>query len=281
MSIDAEAQTHDLETLEIQMLLEAVFRRYGFDFRSYAYSSIRRRILTAMAEGGFHSIAQMQGRLLHDSKCMERFLLSVTVHVTAMFRDPSFYLQLRRKVIPLLRSHPFVRIWHAGCSTGEEVYSTAILLMEEGLYSKCRIYATDMSEIALAKAKGGIFPMAALSEYSANYLQAGGTRSLSDYYTTRYGHAIFQRSLTQRVVFSQHNLVTDASFNEFHIILCRNVMIYFSKQLSDHVHRLLFDSLAVDGFLGLGNKESIKYTPHGASYDAVDPSEQIFRRRPS
>ncbi|MEX0714822.1 MAG: protein-glutamate O-methyltransferase CheR [Pirellulales bacterium] len=261
------------------MLLEGVFRRYGFDFRDYAYSSIRRRIWTMIAAEELQTIAQLQEKLLHDRDCMERFLLTVTVHVTSMFRDPGFYLALRAKVVPLLRPTPFFRVWHVGCSTGEEVYSMAILLTEEGLYPKCRVYATDMSEAVLAKAKAGIFPASALPEYTANYQQAGGQRSLSDYYTSGHEHVIFQRTLSQGTVFSQHNLVTDASFNEFQVILCRNVMIYFNKPLADRVHDLLFDSLAIGGFLGLGSKESIRFTPHEACYEEFDASEHLYRRR--
>jgi chemotaxis protein methyltransferase CheR len=279
LAIDLSAEEPDSEAIEIQLLLEGVFRRYGFDFRDYAYSSIRRRIWTMIAAEELQTIAQLQEKLLHDRDCMERFLLTVTVHVTSMFRDPGFYLALRDKVVPLLRSSPFIRVWHVGCSTGEEVYSMAILLTEEGLYPKCRIYATDMSEAVLAKAKGGIFPASALPEYTANYQQAGGQRSLSDYYTSGHEHVIFQRTLSQGTVFSQHNLVTDASFNEFQVILCRNVMIYFNKPLADRVHDLLFDSLAIGGFLGLGSKESIRFTPHEACYEELDASEHLYRRR--
>ncbi|MEX2121144.1 MAG: protein-glutamate O-methyltransferase CheR [Pirellulales bacterium] len=279
MAIDLSAEEPDSEAIEIQLLLEGVFRRYGFDFRDYAYSSIRRRIWTMIAAEELQTIAQLQEKLLHDRDCMERFLLTVTVHVTSMFRDPGFYLALRAKVVPLLRSTPFIRVWHVGCSTGEEVYSMTILLTEEGLYPKCRVYATDMSEAVLAKAKAGIFPAAALPEYTANYQQAGGQRSLSDYYTSGHEHVIFQRTLSQGTVFSQHNLVTDASFNEFQVILCRNVMIYFNKPLADRVHDLLFDSLAIGGFLGLGSKESIRFTPHEACYEEFDASEHLYRRR--
>jgi chemotaxis protein methyltransferase CheR len=271
-------QSNVLEEIEIQLLLEAIFRRYGFDFRDYAYPSISRRILNLTRAEGLNSISELQGKLLHDQACMERFLQHVTVHVTSMFRDPDFYLAFRRLVLPCLCELPFVRIWHVGCSTGEEVYSMAILLAEENLYSRCRIYATDMSEHVVAKAKTGIIALEKMPEYGANYRQVGGKASLSDYCTTRYGHAIIDRSLRENLVFSQHNLVTDSSFNEFHVILCRNVLIYFNNALCGRVHQLFHDSLVPGGFLGLGSKESLRFTPHESSYQALDGNVRIYRR---
>ncbi len=272
------ANVDDLEALEIQLLLEAVFRRYGFDFRDYAYSSLQRRIRQCVDEEKADSITELQGKLLHDPAVMERFLLKVTINVTSMFRDPDFYRAFRARVVPELRHHAFLRLWHVGCSTGEEVYSMAILLREEGLYSKCRIYATDMNEGVLARAKSGIFPLSLLREYTGNYLQAGGAGSFSEYYTAGYDHVIFQHSLSENVVFAQHNLVTDGSFNDFHVILCRNVMIYFNDALTARVHRLLYESLALSGFLCLGNRESIKFTPHESGYEPFDSTERVYRR---
>jgi chemotaxis protein methyltransferase CheR len=268
----------ELEALEIQLLLEAVFRRYGFDFRDYAYASMKRRIENMLRLEGLHEVSELQGKLLHEPACMERFLLTVTVNVTTMFRDPSFYLAFRSKVVPLLRTYPFIRIWHVGCSTGEEVYSMAILLHEEGLYPRCRIYATDMNAGMLAQAKSGIFPLASVQEYTGNYLKAGGQGSFSEYYTALYDNVVFRRALAENVVFSQHNLVTDSSFNEFNVILCRNVLIYFNHALTDRVHHLLYESLAVFGFLGLGNKESIKFTPLEACYEEFDGREKLYRK---
>ena len=276
MTLSANAD--DLETLEIQLLLEAVFRRYGFDFRDYAYSSIQRRIRQCVDEEKAQGIAELQAKLLHDPAVMERFLLKITINVTSMFRDPDFYRAFRARVVPELRNQAFIRLWHVGCSTGEEVYSMAILLREEGLYSKCRIYATDMNEAVLAQAKSGIFPLSLLREYTGNYLQAGGAGSFSEYYTAGYDHVIFQHSLSENVVFAQHNLVTDGSFNDFHVILCRNVMIYFNDVLTARVHGLLYESLAMAGFLCLGNRESIKFTPYETSYEPFDSSERIYRR---
>jgi chemotaxis protein methyltransferase CheR len=272
------SESNDVEAIEVQLLLEAVFRRYGFDFRDYAYPSIQRRIWNQVHAEGLGSIVELQGKLLHEPDCMERFLLAVTVNVTAMFRDPSFYRAFRAKVVSHLRDYPFVRIWHVGCSTGEEVYSMAILLHEEGLYPKCRVYATDMNEAVLAKAKAGIFPLALLQEYTGNYLKAGGTGAFSEYYTAKYGNVIFQRSLSENVVFAQHNLVTDGSFNEFHVILCRNVLIYFNSALAGRVHRLLYESLATSGLMALGNRESIRFTPYEDCYEELDEREKIYRR---
>jgi chemotaxis protein methyltransferase CheR len=276
--MSAPPDNNDVEALEIQLLLEAVFRRYGFDFRDYAYPSVRRRIWNCVHAEGLPGVSELQGKLLRDPACMERFLLAITVHVTTMFRDPSFYGAFRARVVPRLRAYPFLRIWHVGCATGEEVYSMAILLHEEGLYSRCRIYATDMNEAVLNRAKAGIFPLDLVQEYTGNYLRAGGTAAFSEYYTARYGGVIFQRALSDNIVFAQHNLVTDSSFNEFHVILCRNVLIYFNRALTERVHRLLYESLARFGFLGLGNQESLRFTSHETCYEEFDKSARLYRR---
>ena len=276
--MSATPDSSDPEAIEIQLLLEAVYRRYGFDFRDYASSSIQRRIWNSVRAEELRSVSELQGKLLRDPACMERFLLAVTVNVTTMFRDPGFYRAFRARVVPHLRSHPFLRVWHVGCSTGEEVYSMAFLLHEEGLYPRCRIYATDMNEEVVGRAKAGIFPPDSVQEYTRNYFRAGGTASFSDYYTARYDGVIFQRTLCENVVFAQHNLVTDSSFNEFNVILCRNVMIYFNGTLSGRVHRLLYDSLAPSGFLVLGSQESIRFTPHETCYEEFDRNEKLYRR---
>src|SRR5438132_9180128 len=204
--VNIAANQNELEALEVHLLLEAVFACYGFDFRDYAHASIARRVQSIVRAEGLQTVSELQGKLLRDRSCMERFLLKVTVNVTTMFRDPGFYLALRNSVLPFLKECPFIRIWHVGCSTGEEVYSTAILLHEEGLYSRCRIYATDMNENVLASAKAGIFPLGAVQEYTRNYLTAGGRREFSEYYTAMYGQVIFQRMLAENIVFAQHNL---------------------------------------------------------------------------
>lgn len=268
----------DLEAIEIQLLLEGVFRYYGFDFRNYAPASLKRRIWNAVRAEKINSISGLQERVLHDPACMERLLLALSVNVTAMFRDPSFFRAFRSKVVPLLRTYPFMRIWHAGCSTGEEVYSLAILLQEEGLYNRCRIYATDMNEAVLKKAKAGIFPLKSMQEYTQSHLHAGGKHSFSEYYTAAYDNAIFHSSLRENVVFSQHNLATDGSFNEFNVILCRNVLIYFNKLLQERVHNLFYDSLSRFGILGLGRQETIKFSPHEKDYEELASGEKLYRR---
>jgi chemotaxis protein methyltransferase CheR len=268
----------ELENIEIHLLLDGIYRRYGFDFRDYAIASLRRRIWNAVRDEKLATISGLQERVLHDPTAMERFLLALSVSVTAMFRDPTFYAAFRTIVIPILRTYPYVRIWHAGCSTGEEVYSMAILLYEEGLLDRCRIYATDMNELVLREAREGIFPLKFMKDYTDNYIKAGGKASFSEYYTAGYDRAIFRQFLKEKIVFSQHNLVTDRSFNEFNVILCRNVMIYFNKTLQDRVHKLLYESLRHLGILALGRKESLKYTPYEEHYQELAPGEKLYRR---
>ncbi|HEY9846425.1 MAG TPA: protein-glutamate O-methyltransferase CheR, partial [Candidatus Caenarcaniphilales bacterium] len=210
--------------------------------------------------------------------CLERFLNALCVKVTSMFRDPSFFLTFRDQVVPLLRTYPFIRIWHAGCSTGEEVYSTAILLSEAGLYHRCRIYATDINERVLREAKAGIFPLALMQASTQQYFQAGGQQSFSKYYTAAYDNAIFRDSLKKNIVFSQHNLATDGSFNEFNVILCRNVLIYFNPLLQARVHHLLYESLCNFGVLGLGRQETLKLTLHEKDYKEVAKREKLYQR---
>ena len=243
--------------LEIELLLEGVHRRYGLDFRDYAKSTLRRRIRARVLAEELPNTAALQGRVLRDVDCLDRLVKSLSVHVTAMFRDPEFYLALREKVVPHLRTYPFLRIWHAGCSTGEEVYSLAILLCEVGLYERSRLYATDISDEALARARSGVFSLEGMRENTRNYVKAGGQGAFSDYYSSDDAGAKFSQKLRKNLVFARHNLVTDGSFNEFHLILCRNVIIYFSTPLQERVHSLLIDSLPVLGFLGLGLKESL------------------------
>jgi chemotaxis protein methyltransferase CheR len=274
----ANTKQHDLETLETDLLLEAIYKHYGFDFRDYAHASLKRRIWKRVHGEGLHTISALLDKVLHDPAAMERFLLDLSINVTAMFRDPRFFLAFRKKVVPMLRTYPFVRIWDAGCSSGEEVYSLAILLQEEGIYEKCRIYATDMNEHVLARAREGIFPLSTMQENTANYLEAGGSGSFSQYYTARYDSAIFRPSLRDHIVFAQHNLASDASFNEFNVILCRNVLIYFNNQLQERVQKLFHESLEMFGVLGLGKKESLKFATIADSFDEVDGEEKIYRR---
>jgi chemotaxis protein methyltransferase CheR len=268
----------ELERIEIQLLTEGIYRQYGFDFRSYAYSSLKRRIWKRMEAEGLDTISALQQKVLHERAVMERLLEDLSVNVTSMFRDPRFYLSFREKVVPLLRTYPFVRIWHAGCATGEEVYSLAILLQEEGLYERSRIYATDINDAALERAAAGIFTLEQMQEYTQAYLRAGGRRSFSEYYTAAYDAALFSPQLRQNVVFAQHNLATDRSFSEFHVIICRNVMIYFDRTLQDQVHRLFYESLPMYGMLGLGSKESLRGTAVEDGYEALDAREKIYRK---
>jgi chemotaxis protein methyltransferase CheR len=281
---DAELESPSLspsdsrEELELRLLLEAVFQFYGFDFRDYAPSSLRRRVRHLMREEGLSTISALQDRVLHDPAALPRLVHGLSVSVTSMYRDPGFYRAFRERVAPVLRTYPMVRIWHAGCSTGEEVYSMAALLEEDGLYDRCRIYATDMNEGSLQKAATGAFPLAAMREHTARYLAAGGRRSLSEYYAVRNRDVVFHRRLRRHMVFAQHNLVTDRSFNEFNAILCRNVIIYFRRPLQERVHLLLYESLGRLGFLGLGSKETVQFTPFERNYEAFDPVHKLYRK---
>jgi chemotaxis protein methyltransferase CheR len=268
----------ELEALETELLLEAVYRRYGFDFREYAPASLRRRLWRRIRFEGLDSVSGLQERILHDPATMERLLLDLSVNVTAMFRDPTFHLAFRTKVVPLLHTYPFTRIWVAGCSTGEEVVSLAILLVEEGLYDRTRIYATDINEVVLEQARAGVFPLDKMQEYTQNYIRAGGDRSFSEYYVAGYEGALFSRSLLDNVVFAQHNLVSDRVFNEFNAILCRNVMIYFDRSLQNRVHELFYDSLETFGVLALGHKESIRFTPREDCFEELDGQERLYRK---
>jgi chemotaxis protein methyltransferase CheR len=268
----------DLEEIELSLLLEGVFRQYGFDFREYAPASLRRRVWRRVHAEGLSTISALQDKLLHDPVSMERLLLDLSINVTAMYRDPTFYVAFRERVVPVLRTYPFTRIWVAGCSTGEEVYSLAILLQEEEIYDRTRIYATDINEVVLDRARGGVFPLDKMREYTQNYIKAGGKRAFSEYYLAKYDGAQFQRSLTENVVFAQHNLVSDRSFNEFNVIVCRNVMIYFDRALQDRVHRLFYESLMHFGVLGLGHKESVRFSPFADAYEELDPSEKLYRK---
>ncbi|BAS55610.1 MULTISPECIES: CheR family methyltransferase [Leptolyngbya] len=272
------SQSPTLEDIEVQLLFDGIYRYYGYDFRNYASSSRRRRVQNFMQSERIETISALQEKVLHDRATLDRFLLNLTVNVTSMFRDPSFFLTFRNVVLPMLRTYPFIRIWHAGCSTGEEVYSMAILLQEAGIYHRCRIYATDTNEKALQAAKTGIFSLSAMQEYTQQYLKAGGSKSFSEYYTAAYENAIFRASLRDNIVFSQHNLVTDGSFNEFNVILCRNVLIYFDRVLQNRVHELFYQSLCPFGILALGRQESLRFTAYHDRYEPLSTSEKLYRR---
>ena len=276
-SARAEAQL-DLERIELQLLLEGVYRHYGYDFREYAPASLRRRVGRRVREEQLPSITALTERVLHDPTCMARLLGDLSINVTAMFRDPDFYVAFTEHVVPQLRTYPFTRIWVAGCSTGEEVYSLAILLAEHDLYDRTRIYATDINQRVLEQAREGVYPLDRMQEYTENYIRAGGKRAFSEYYVAAYEGALLDSALRENVVWAQHNLVSDRSFNEFNLIMCRNVMIYFGKPLQDHVHRLFHESLAHLGVLALGHKESVAFTPFADRYEVLDAQERIYRK---
>ena len=266
------------EKIEIELLIQAIYLKYGYDFRDYSKASRRRRILDRLSKSGLSTISEMQHKLLHDPVFFEKLLLDLTVNVSEMFRDPSFFKAVRKTVVPELKKLPFVKVWHAGCSTGEEVYSMAILLREEGIFNALTIYATDVNEAVLAEAKKGVFPIDKMKDYTRNYNMAGGPASFADYYTARYDHTIVDRGLRKNIVFSDHNLVTDGVFGEMDLIICRNVLIYFNRDLQDRVFGLFADSLRVGGFLCLGSKETMMFSKHAKHFESVVKKEKIYRR---
>jgi chemotaxis protein methyltransferase CheR len=273
------AEVPALERLEIELFLEAVYRHHGSDFRTYALSSLRRRLQKRVEDEGLATISALQDLVLHDDAAFERLLSDLSIRVSTMFRDPSFFQVLRTEIVPMLRTYPAIRIWHAGCATGEEVYSLAIILEEEGLGDRARIYATDMNGEALDVAKRGIFPLDRMREYTANYLLAGGKRSFSDYYTAKYDSALFDPLLRRNALFAPHNLATDGPFNEFNLILCRNVLIYFNATLKERCFDLFDASLAMSGFLCLGRSESLRFTSAAEDYDELYPIGPIYQKR--
>jgi chemotaxis protein methyltransferase CheR len=276
--MDAAIVSDTIEDLETTLLLEALFTRYHYDFRNYAKASLKRRIVQARKHMGYDSISQMQSAVLHDPTILPRLLDYLTVQVSEMFRDPSYFLTLRQKVVPYLRTYPSLKVWVAGCSNGEEVYSLAILFREEGIADNTLFYATDINQTALKAAQAGVYPLDRMRLFTENHQKAGGRSSLSDYYTADYGHAVFDRSLRDRIVFSDHSLVTDAVFAEMHLISCRNVLIYFDRQLQDHALGLFRDSLTRGSFLGLGAKETLRFSAHSPAFSEFDREEKIYRK---
>ena len=266
------------ETADLRSLVDALYEQSGVDFRNYAFSSLKRRVMRCVKDEKVGSLPALRELLLSNAAALLRFQLAITVHVTAMFRDPGFFIAFREHAVAVLRTYPFLRIWIAGCSTGEEVYSLAILLHEEGLYDRCRIYATDVSDPVLSKAQAGIFPLAAMRDYTRNYQKAGGQQAFAEYYTADSDFAVFRPFLRENVIFASHNLAGDASFNEFHAIFCRNVMIYFDRQLQTRVHRLFDESLLTYGYLGLGRSETMRFTFFESSYEPVVPRERLYRK---
>jgi len=267
-----------IDNEQVELLLNDVLETHGYDFLEYSHASIKRRITRLYALDSFVSFAEFRYTVRTDKQYFKRFLEEITVNVTEMFRDPSFYKALRNDVLPVLGTYPFIRIWVAGCSTGEEAYSLAILLKELNLLNKSLIYATDINPSVLEKAKKGAFPIHKMQAYTKNYLLAGGNAAFSEYYKTDYQYAYFHPSLLKNIIFAQHNLVTDQSFNEFHIILCRNVLIYFSQALQSKVHHLFYESLSVKGFLCLGDKETLRFDDIMEKYKKIVGNERIYQK---
>lgn len=268
----------ELEKVEIDLFLQGIYEWYGYDYRNYAYNSIRRRIWHRVYEEKLSSILELLNKVLHDQSCLQRLNADFSINVTEMFRDPKFFLQFRQEVIPLLRTYPSIRIWHAGCATGEEVYSMALLLHEEGLYEKTKIYATDINPEVLKVAKSGQFRLDTMKKYTSNYREAGGKEAFSEYYSVVGSQARFDSFLSKNIVFAQHNLVTDRSFNEFHVVICRNVLIYFNRTLQSKVHELFYESLTPLGFLGLGDKEAIPLEMT-KSYKALNGNQKLYQKK--
>jgi chemotaxis protein methyltransferase CheR len=274
--------TEGLEAAEVQAqitnLMQAIYLRYSYDFRDYAGASQRRRVLQALTRMRSPNIPALQQQVLDDADVFLQLLQYLTVPVSEMFRDPAFYLAMRQQVVPVLRTYPSIKVWIAGCSTGEEIYSLAILLREEGLLERSLIYATDINARSLEKARQGIYPLASVKGHTANYQKAGGTRAFSDYYTAAYDGAIFNKSLRDNITFADHSLATDSVFAETQLVLCRNVLIYFNRKLQDRALGLFHESLGHRGFLGLGSKESIDFSSYLGRFDPVVRNERIFRK---
>jgi len=269
----------ELEQIEIELLLEAIFRRYGYDFRSYARASIERRVRQFMVRAGCATISEMIPKLLHDAELFSHLARYFSISVTELFRDPWAYQVMREKVIPMLKTWPHVKIWHAGCATGEEVYSLAIVLREEGAYDRTTIYATDFNDEALEQASEGIYDLDKIQEATRNYQRTAGKGSFSEYYHARYQAAAMDSSLKERIVFSGHNLATDSLFGEMHLIFCRNVLIYFNRDLQNRVLGLFTESLVHGGFLCLGSKEDLRFTDHCDRYEVMDDKARIYKKK--
>lgn len=264
---------------DIAILLEIIYQQYGYDFREYSKAHIKRRIKNRMMLSGIHSVNKINSQVKVDKVFAAVLLQDLSIKVTEMFRDPEFYISLRENIIPLLKTYPFIKIWHAGCSTGEEVYSMSILLHEEGLINRTTIYATDFNQLALNHAKEGIFSNKLIKEYTQNYQISGGKESFSTYYTADDNNVIMNNALKTNIVWANHNLVTDSVFAEVHLILCRNVMIYFEKSLQNKVHNLFYESLIEGGILCLGSKEGLQFIEVFNKYKYVDKAQRIYKKR--
>lgn len=270
-----------IEDIEIQLLLEALYQRYHYDFRHYARASIKRRLVQAREQLGYASLSALQDAVLHDAATLPRLLDYLTVQVSEMFRDPAQFAALRRLVVPELQTYPSLKVWVAGCANGEEVWSLAIVLHEAELLERCLIYGTDINAEALARAEAGVYPLDRAALFSSNYLAAGGQHSLSQYFTEAYGSIAFDRSLRRHLVFADHSLATDAVFSEVHLVFCRNVLIYFDRSLQDRAVGLFRDALVRRGFLGLGSRETLQFGAHAGAFEPlqVDAGVRLYRRR--
>lgn len=266
------------QELELELLIEAIYHTYHHDFRRYARASLRRRLQAAMLRFDCSSLSQLQGRVLHESEVFGELLDYLTVQVSEMFRDPGYFLALRRQVVPLLRTYPSLKIWIAGCSTGEEAYSMAILLREEGLLERSLIYATDINPGALRRAEAGIYDAAKAQEFTSNHRRSGGLSSLSDYYSAAYGRIILDKSLRRNIVFSDHSLATDSVFAEVQLVSCRNVLIYFDRELQSRALGLFHDALCWRGFLGIGLRESLRFSSHADAFEEFVREDRIYQK---
>ena len=274
----AQEVTSSTFDIELPLLLEALYRKYHYDFRGYALASLKRRLTQAMDKFSCDTLSQLQDRVLHEPALFPVLLDFLTVQVSEMFRDPPYFRALRENVVPLLRTYPSLKVWVAGCSTGEEVYSLAILLEEEGLLERSLIYATDINANALERAQAGIYDATRIGGFTENHRKSGARTSLSDYYTAAYGKAVFDKALKTNIVFADHSLSTDSAFSEVQLVSCRNVLIYFDRQLQDRVLGLFRDSLCRKGFLGLGAKESLRFSAHSYAFSDFVPGDRIFRK---
>jgi chemotaxis protein methyltransferase CheR len=271
-------KVNDIERIEVDLLLEAIYRRWGYDFRLYARSSIIRRIRQFLSDNGFSKVSEIVPPVLYDREFFSKLIRYFSIPVTEMFRDPFVYRAVRENIIPLLRTWPHFKVWHAGCATGEEVYSLAILLREEGVYNRATIYATDFNDEVLDKARDGIYDMQRIRQATKNYHQAGGKASFADYYHAKYNLAAMDSSLKERIVFSAHNLASDNVFGEIHLVFCRNVLIYFGRELQNRALRLFTESLVHGGFLCLGTKEDLQFTDVSSQYQVMDKEARIYRK---
>lgn len=272
-------KTTEIENIEIDLLLDGIYKRYGYDYRNYAKASIKRRIKDFMTQKGILRISEILPKVLHNETFFQSMISSISVSVTEMFRDPVVYKKIRNEIIPFLKTYPFIRIWHAGLATGEEVYSMAILLKEEGIYDRSQIYATDVDSLSIERSRSGIYPIENIKRYTANYQQSGAKSSFSEYYYSKYDSVIMNKSLRENIIFANHNLATDYIFAEIHFIICRNVLIYFDKTLQNKVLKLFYDSLIHNGVLCLGMAEEIEFSDYKNAFSIISKENKLYQKK--